>query len=247
MEKTWRISKSEYQKKSREILKKHETVQEWADLSLDPTLSNDERMLRVMMNNDHDIPKGNYICQSYMCSVMDSDEDFIKDLIYVNSGLAILGLWDDDIIEWVLHVYSECINNGSISTTAYTGNAYEYVNEAYEINRFKRDHPEYHEFLGTLLEARWELKDKIEKFKIKRKDINSIVESYQNAYDLVKKFTDYKIPVTNLLDWKLINTHGLSHEFLKSYRKDGMVTEKKPDDSIIRSCDRKIRKKESVI
>lgn len=245
MEKTWRISKEEYQKKANAIMKKKESVQEWADLSLDPTLSNDERMVRIMMNNDPDIPKNNYICQSYMCSVLDPDEDFLEDVIYINSGLAILGLWDEEIIYWVLTAYSSFIDADRTGTTAYTGNACAYVEAAIEDGRFVNTHPEYHEFLKEKLENKDEIAKKILFFKGKRDTIERAIEYYTNAYDLVKKYKNYVVPVTNQLDWKLINLNKLSPEFIKKYKKIGGIqhVEEKPDDPIVDDLDRKMAKK----
>ena len=245
MEKVWRISKKDYLKRAKEIVKANESVQEWADLSLDPTLDNTERMIRVIMNNDPGVPKKSYICQSYMCSVMTANEEFLKDLIYVNSSLSIPCLWDDEIIDWVCTAYSNYIEAFRTGTTAYTGNACEYVEAAVKDGRFAKTHPEYHAFLAEKLVDKEILADKILKYKGGKKDtIERAIEYYKNAYELTKKYTNYQVPVTNLLDWKAINTKVLNPVFVYKYKKvGGGQGEEKPDDPIVKKIDAKIYKK----
>ena len=234
--KSWRIDAKIYAAKSKEIINKRESVSQWADLSLDPTLSNDERMLRVMMNNDICLRQPNYICQSYMCSVISPSEDFVRDLIYVNSGLAVLGKWDERVIDWVLDVYAACVDKtNQQGTSAFTGNAIVLVKSAYEEELFKNTYPYYHAFLGALLAERYELQKKIEEFKVDSTDILTLCDSYTDIFELVKKYKNYVVPVTNRLDWKLMDCRNLSPEFQKKYKKHNNIAEEKQDNLILDS------------
>lgn len=247
--KSWRINPTTYAVKSKEIINKKESVSQWADLSLDPTLSNDERMLRVMMNNDVCLRQPNYICQSYMCSVISPSEDFVRDLIYVNSGLAVLGKWDEPVIDWVLNVYAACVDKtNQQGTSAFTGNAIVLVKSAYEEELFKNTYPYYHAFLSTLLAERYKLQKKIENFEIDSTDISTLCNSYTEVFELVKKYKNYVIPVTNRLDWKLMDCRNLSPEFQKKYKKHNNIAEEKQDKLILDSVKKtSSRKKKEVI
>ncbi len=247
--KSWRIDAKTYAARSKEIINKKESVSQWADLSLDPTLSNDERMLRVMMNNDTCLHQPNYICQSYMCSIIVPDEDFIRDLIYVNSGLAILGKWDEPVIDWVLKVYSACVDKtNQQGTSAFTGNARFFVETAYEEGTFENTYPYYHAFLGSLLAGRYELQKEIENFEVDDTDISTLCDSYTEIFELVKKYKNYTVPVTNRLDWKLMDCRNLSNEFLTKYKKHNNTAEEKQDkvmlDTLKKTPSRK--KKEAI-
>ena len=250
--KSWRIDAKTYATRSKEIINKKESVSQWADLSLDPTLSNDERMLRVMMNNDTCLHQPNYICQSYMCSIMVPDEDFVRDLIYVNSGLAVLGKWDEPVIDWILYVYSACVDKANQhGTSAFTGNARFFVETAYEEREFENTYPYYHAFLGSLLAERYELKKEIENFKVDPdEDISTLCDSYTKVFNLVKKYKDYIVPVTNRLDWKLMDCRNLSNEFLTKYKKHNNIAEEKQDKAMLDTLKVKKtpdRKKKEVI
>lgn len=232
--KSWRIDAKTYAAKSKEIISKRESVSQWADLSLDPTLSNDERMLRVMMNNDICLYQPNYICQSYMCSVLTPEEDFVRDLIYVNSGLAVIGKWDEPVIDWVLYVYAACIDKSNQhGTSAFTGNARFFVETAYEEREFENTYPYYHAFLGSLLAKRYDLQYQIETFEIDDTDISTLCDSYTKAFELVKKYDNYIVPVTNRLDWKLMDCRNLSNDFLAKYKKHNNIAEEKQDKMLL--------------
>ncbi len=234
--KSWRIDAKTYAAKSKEIISKKESVSQWADLSLDPTLSNDERMLRVMMNNDPCLHQPNYICQSYMCSIISPSEDFVRDLIYVNSGLAVLGKWDEPVIDWVLNVYAACVDKtNQQGTSAFTGNARFFVETAYEEEEFKNSYPYYHAFLESLIAGRYELQKKIENFEVDDTDISTLCDTYTEVFELVKKYKSYVVPVTNRLDWKLMDCRNLSNEFLTKYKKHNNIAEEKQDKAMLNS------------
>lgn len=201
-------------------------------------------MLRVMMNNDVRLHQPNYICQSYMCSIIVPDEDFIRDLIYVNSGLAVLGKWDEPVIDWVLYVYAACIDKtNQQGTSAFTGNARFFVEMAYEEEDFKNTYPYYHAFLGSLLAGRYELQKEIENFEVDDTDISTLCDSYTEIFELVKKYKNYTVPVTNRLDWKLMDCRNLSNEFLTKYKKHNNIAEEKQDKAMLNTLKKTPSKK----
>lgn len=161
MEKTWRLTREEYLKERREILARHESVNEWAKLSMDSTMSDRERMTRIMMDNDPDIPMNSYICQLYMCQYHPMSQEFLEDAIYVNSGLCLLGYWDEEILNWVADLYQRYpkITNTDI-------NVYEEVLNAVEKGKFKESIPKYHQFLvdkiGSSSNSKIALQDRLD-------------------------------------------------------------------------------------
>lgn len=230
MERTWRINRTDYETKRNLILKNKakgaETTNDWAALSLNSDLSNDERMLRLMMNNDPEIPNISYISITYMCSAMKGpSEEFIEDATYLNSGLALIGCWNDEVVNWVLDVYSKRVPKDSYTRS---GNALIDILDAVNTERFTTVCPEYDQFLKELLKPYYEL---IDNLRARQKYINKIeddwdfAESVVDSYQLAYSVSNYTIPVVNRLDWPALDVRNMRDSFVDQYYR--MTTKEK--------------------
>ena len=213
--KNWRLTKEEYVKERNEILKKKTSVDEWARISLSGELSEREIMTRVMMDNDPDIPSDSYICQLYVCEAYDLSEEFLRDIIYVNSGLALLGFWDKKVIDWVLRLHKDIVK-GSTSS----GNAFKDIELAVDSGYFVST-PEYHEFLKSFLVEYDKLCDDILHPKMpKIKDVEALTNYYLSMAELANKIINYTVPIRDRLDWNAIKINmNLSSSFVKEHSK----------------------------
>ncbi len=213
--KSWRLNKEEYIDERRRVLKLNESVDEWAAISLNGALSRKEVMVRIMMDNDPELPTNSYICQAYMCEGYDFDEAFLSDIIYVNSGLCLLGFWDNKVIKWVLRLHKDCI-----SKTASVANVFEEVKLAVDKEYFIAT-PEYHEFLKQFLVEYNDLCDKLlSTKKPKTRDIDELAKYYIQMSEISAKVKSYYIPIKDRLDWDAIHANvGLSSSFLQDHSK----------------------------
>ena len=213
--KNWRLTKEEYIKERKEILKKKISVDDWAKISLSGELSEREIMTRIMMDNDPDIPSDSYICQLYVCESYDLSEEFLKDIIYVNSGLALLGFWDQQVINWVVRLHKDIVT-GSTSS----GNAFNEIQLAID-NEYFIDTPDYHEFLKTFLVEYDELCKKMLDAKMpKTKDVKELTAYYLSMADLSNMIINYTVPIRDRLDWNALKINAnLSSSFIKEHSK----------------------------
>ena len=221
MERTWRIDAHTYAQKANELRKKGTSVEDWAKISLSSDTSNDERMLRCMMDNETEKDADTYICIAYL-SQNSLPQEFVEDLIYVNSGLALMGCWNKDVINWVLDLYDDHIPTDS--SRSY-GNVIEHVVKAYESNKFKKSCPEYHNHLGKLIkESRYyDLKDMIKDFQITATDIDEIQNQVMKMADIVIRFRKCKIYVRNRIDWMALPIEGLDLDFYRKFKRSNKI------------------------
>ena len=218
VKKDWRISWDEYKSESHLIRIKKEKVDDWARMSLSGELSRKEIMTRVMMGNDANMPSDSYICMIYMCESYTFDVDFLKDLIYINSGLVLLGCWNDAVIDWVCELQSRLVEGSSS-----TGNAFKDVKKAVDEGYFEHDCPEYHEHLKGFLK---EYNDLIKKLysdpdeDTDLTDMNNLMNYYIRKAEIANMIKNYYIPVKDRLDWNAIQiTSLLPTDFLKKHSK----------------------------
>ena len=193
MNRYWRLSKEDYKNMKRDILKRKETPDDWARISLDPTTSDTEKMCRIMMNNDPDCPKDSYICMSYMCSSPTLPQEFVEDAMYINSGLWIPEFgWDEEIMDYVLDLFD------SDNTKLDTRGMYitDEIIDAYESKKFAVSKPKFHKFLKELLVDYYAAVDAMEEY---------------------KKVSNFRIILKNRLDWDQISTQSFDKEFVKKY------------------------------
>lgn len=124
MEKTWRINKEQYsEKKKAFLLNNNFTGSDWAKYSMEPRTL-DEIMLGTMVSRELEEP---YLCTSYICRYSMMTDEFVRDLIYVNSGLADFGYWNDDVIDFVNKLYLSMPKDGR--NTLVTDEIYEAINK----------------------------------------------------------------------------------------------------------------------
>ena len=217
---TWRLSRETYDEMKKNILSKHETVDDWAKLSLNSVseMSDEERMCRLMMNNDLRLKGESYICIAYMCDTHKMSEEFLKDAIYVNSGLCLLGCWNEEVIDWVLDIYCKRIDP---KLSASEGNALEDVKEAVENERFIKKCPEYHKYLTGLLSNYNTLLANLEASKeailnIEAGDIEELCKEVLKASTYATDISNYWIIVRNRLDWETLRK-GLLYKYDKDF------------------------------
>ena len=247
VKKDWRISWNEYKSESHLILMKKEKVDDWARMSLSGELSRKELMTRVMMGNDSSLPSDSYICQIYMCESYTFDVDFLKDLIYVNSGLALLGCWNDAVIDWVCELQSRLVEGSSS-----TGNAFKDVKKAVDMGYFEHDCPEYHEHLKGFLK---EYNDLIKELYSKPDEdtdltnMDKLMIYYIRKAEIANMIKNYYIPVKDRLDWNAIQiTSLLPSTFLKKHSKKvhtqpaKKVEDEEEEDDYIDKPDKPARK-----
>lgn len=222
-EKNWRLTFAEYTKDRDAIIAKHENPDNWAKLSADPEMSDRERMVRIMMNNDPSIPQNSYICMSYMCEYQTMSQDFVEDAIYVNSGLCMLGCWDKEIMDWVRELYS---NNKKVANRDV--NILSDVLDAINKKKFINTNPDYHKFLTDKLSNYYELLAKFDKLKAKRvpKNMERQCAYYEATYEAVKRIQSYKIILQDRLDWLSLPTELYSKDFLECYQFKNWTEEK---------------------
>ena len=237
----WRLDREQYKTMSKDIASKRESVDDWKNISLSGELSREELMCRIMMDNDPKYHSGTYICQLYVCEAYDIDEDFLKDIIYVNSGLAIMGLWDKKVIDWVLKIHSKEVKN---STNI--GNALKYVKEALKEGTFN-DIPEYESFLRSFMEEYYKISKELREFAIPdTDDEQEIANAILKASDAAVKIKNYAIEVHDRLDWDAIeNRNSLTYGFLLKYSKKNRYNEKVDSDqslSMLNNISRKTYK-----
>ena len=215
MDKNWRLSREEYLKERKKELDKKISVDEWARMSLSGELSERELMVRIMMDNDSDIPNDSYISQLYVCEAYDFSEDFLKDVIYVNSGLALLGFWDDKVIDWVLKLHQDIVSGSSSM-----GNAFHSIELVVESGYFSST-PDYHNFLkGFLAEYDKLCKDMLDAKVPKTKDVKDLTNYYLTMAETANRIINYTVPIRDRLDWNAIKINSnLSAEFVKDHSK----------------------------
>lgn len=232
----WRLDKENYRIMARDIANKHESIDDWKNISLSGELSREELMCRIMMDNDPKYPAGTYICQLYVCEAYDMDEDFLKDIIYLNSGLAVIGLWDKKVIDWVLKIHSKEVKN---STNL--GNALKYVKEALKEGTFN-DIPEYESFLRSFMEEYYKISKELNEFVIPdTDDEQEIANAILKASDTAAKIKNYTIEVRDRLDWDAIETrNNLTYGFLLKYSKKNHYGEKVDSDQSLSMLNNKI-------
>ena len=236
----WRLDREHYRMMARDIASKRESVDDWKDISLGGELSREELMCRIMMDNDPKYPAGTYICQLYVCEAYDMDEDFLKDIIYINSGLAIIGLWDKKVIDWVLKIHSKEVKN---STNL--GNALKYVKEALEEGTFN-DIPEYESFLRSFMEDYEKMSKELREFVIPDTDDDQVIASaILKMSDTAARVKHYTIEIHDRLDWDAIENRnkGLTYGFLLKHSKKNRYGEKVDLDQSLSMFDNKISRK----
>ena len=224
MNNTWRFDLVTYRLLAGKILRNKETVDQWAELSLSPETTDDDRMVRIMMNNDSNFASNSYICMSYMCNARPMSEEFLKDATYVNSGLALIGCWNQKVVDWVIDVYNKSIPSDATNAC---GNALKHVLKAYESGKFETECPEYHKYLGELLKEYYALKDKIKKFKPSaeaKNDVDKLADEYFELYQYVYRFKNFYLEVHNRLDWGVISTINLSDKMIEKLVRKGKMS-----------------------
>lgn len=222
MNNEWRLSKEEYAVMKKAILAKKETTDDWARVSMSGELSRKELMCRIMMNNDPTLPpkkdaNSSFVCLIYAVDAYELDEEFLKDIIYINSSMALLGCWDERVIEWVLELYSKKV------TSYKPGNVLEDVKSAIKSELFKVTVPEYHRFLvGLIADYNRLCKSLVDNQAPYIDNAEALAKIYLDNYRLANAIHSYKIPITDRLNWDSIETRygeKLSYQFLKLYSK----------------------------
>lgn len=223
MNRYWRLTNEDYKKMKKDILKRKETPDDWARISLDPTTSDTEKMCRIMMNNDPDCPKDSYICMSYMCSSLTLSQEFIEDAMYINSGLWIPEFgWDEEIMDYVLDLFD--LNNTKLDTRGMY--ITDEIIDTYESKKFATSKPKFHKFLKELLVDYYKALDAMEEYKKEnynpdiddvRKHRRDSIKYYVNMYKLVEDVNNFRIILKNRLDWDQISTQSFDKEFVKKY------------------------------
>jgi len=240
----WRLSRDEYDTMRDSILEKHktETVDDWANLSMDPDLSDTERMARIMMDNDPNYEGVNYICQSYMSGCPLSQE-FVEDCLYVNSGLCMIGCWDQEIIDWVLDLYKNYIPKSSKSSQ--NVNVFNIVLDAIESKKFIKINREYHNYLINLVTKThyYEYANQLMNFKFR--NTSSYKERIKDANEIREilfNIDNCRIYIKNKLDWDSIDTS----EYDKKFVNDFYRSNKSPEDSFASMKKSSYKKKGSI-
>lgn len=236
MEKTWRLSKNDYEVMAKEISSKKESVDDWAEISLSGELSKEELMCRIMMDNDPNRHAGERICQLYMCESYKMDEEFLRDVIYVNSGLALIGCWDNKVVNWVLDLHAKLLKK---SGGASIGNALKAVKKAVESGKFSYI-PEYDAWLKSFMVEYYKLKENIMSFKMpETDDEEKIADALLEISVLAGNLKNYAIEIHDRLDWIAIErlNDNLSYDFLDKHSKKpnygGSNSFRDEDDDII--------------
>lgn len=213
--KTWRLNRDQYTKMSKAIESKKETIDEWTEMSLSGKLSKDELMCRIMMDNDPFKKAGDHICILYVCESYKMDEEFLKDVIYVNSGMALIGCWDEKVVKWVTDLCAKKIP----ATNNACANIFEDVKNAID-SRYFSDIPEYEAYLKTYMAEYQELSNKLLNFKITSTNPKDIAKEIIAMEETAYKVNNYNIEIHDRLDWAAIEAYNvLTYKFTKKYSK----------------------------